>query len=388
MSIRAKSWNLVVTAVDTANQHTGKLFLLGLGAVLWHNWRQWQRDRARLASLPPTAPAPDWRSWPEQPRVSILVAAWNEAGAIRDHIESVQRLTYPNKELILCAGGEDDTYQISLACADEQVIVLPQKAGEGKQAALRKSLPHATGEILFLTDADCLLDEAAFLSSLAPLVLEGEQVTTGSSRPLSRQRSHPFVLHQWAADAYVDARRPESAAGLFGRNCAVRRTALEEAGAFDADVRTGTDYYLAERLKAAGYRLRFIPESLIETRYAETFHSYARRQSRWIRNLLIHGPAFGATDLVGQALRTALLGWIMILMPLSALVVGPVALVLWGLLFAQSFLARIRYLGFLRARHGIHLNSEQVVRTPAHLLADFCTWSRSLFDLLLRRDRW
>jgi cellulose synthase/poly-beta-1,6-N-acetylglucosamine synthase-like glycosyltransferase len=196
------------------------------------------------------------------------------------------------------------------------------------------------------------------------------------------------VLHQWAADAYVDAQRGEYATGLLGRNCALRRTALEEAGAFDADVRTGTDYYLAKTLLVRGVRLRFVPESTVATRYPETVESYSRRQSRWVRNPIIHGPAFGAHGEAVSALRTGLVGLGMLLLPGSAAIVGPVALVLWGILFVQAHLARLRYLRFLHSHHDALFGLGQVLRTPAYLLTDFAAWSRSLFDLFLNRGCW
>ena len=66
------------------------------------------------------------------PKVSVLVAAWNEADIIREHIQSFLGLHYPNKELILCAGGEDGTYRIAREQGHTKVKVLEQQRGEGK----------------------------------------------------------------------------------------------------------------------------------------------------------------------------------------------------------------------------------------------------------------
>jgi hypothetical protein len=78
----------------------------------------------------------------------------------------------------------------------------------------------------------------------------------------------------------------------------------------------------------------------------------------------------------------------MFLLPGLAVIAGPIAVALWGVLFTQSLLARVRYLCFAQAHRGVRPGLEQVAYTPAFLFADFFTWSRSLFDLLLHRNRW
>ncbi|HUV88135.1 MAG TPA: glycosyltransferase, partial [Anaerolineae bacterium] len=210
------------------DRNAGKLLLLGLVGVAAYNWRLWQRDKARFAELGQPEPPPDWRDWPHQPLVSILVAAWDEADLIQRHIESFLALRYPRKELILCAGGSDGTYEIARRHAGERVAVLEQQAGEGKQAALSRCLAEAGGELIFLTDADCLLNDEAFTRTLAPLVLEGEAVATGRSRPLPEQLAEPFTVYQWCTDIYVAAQYGEYVPGILGRNCAVTRQALEQ----------------------------------------------------------------------------------------------------------------------------------------------------------------
>lgn len=93
---------------QTANRNLGKLFIIGFVGVIAYNMRQWQRDKAlaeRLRSQRGPAPA-----LAHTPKVSALVAAWNEAAHIDAHIQSFLALAYPDIELVLCAGGSDDTF--------------------------------------------------------------------------------------------------------------------------------------------------------------------------------------------------------------------------------------------------------------------------------------
>jgi len=371
-----------------ANRHAGKLLLVGLVGVAAYNWRQWQRDKALLAREEEPEQLPPLEAWPDLPLASVLVAAWNEADMIEQHIESFLALRYSRKELILCAGGSDGTYEIARRHAGERVVVLEQQAGEGKQVALRRCLAEAGGELIFLTDADCLLNDEAFTRTLAPLVLEREAAATGRSRPLAEQLAEPFTVYQWCTDIYVAAQYGHYVPGILGRNCAVTRQALEQIDGFKANVRTGTDYHMAKSLLKQGYRIRYVGDSTIESRYPATVRSYWRRQSRWVRNLMIRGPAFGAHDEVVMALRTSLVGLTMLLSPMAALLAGPVVLASWGVLFFQAFLAKMRYAGFARLLLRAPVTVRQLVWTPAYLLADFIAWSRPLVDLVLDRERW
>ena len=362
------------------------LFLGGVAlAALWH-LLQWRRDTASVRCL--QVLAGDTPVLRETPRVSVLVAAWNEAEMIQEHIVSFLRLQYPNTELILCAGGEDGTGELARQHAGERVVVLEQQPGDGKQGALRRCLGRATGDIVFLTDADCLLDDDAFARTLAPLLLHGEDAATGASRPLVRQLGNPFVVHLWCANLFADARRPEYVAGALGRNCAVTREALDCIGGFDADVPTGTDYHMAKRLLQEGYRIRYVRDSAVQTRYPESARDYWRRQSRWVRNLMVHGPTFGARDQVAQAIRTSLVGLAMLALPFAAIALGPLILAAWGALLAAAFLAKLRYARYARLYQRVEIQWKQIALTPVYLFADFIAWGLPLIDLLLRRERW
>ena len=374
------------------------IFLLALAAVAVWNWRQWRNDRALALRLRASRePLPAHGSLLTAPKVSVLVAAWNEAEMIGEHIQSFLGLSYADKELILCAGGPDSCYALAREYAGPQVVVLEQQAGEGKQASLRRCLEQARGEILFLTDADCLLDDEAFARTLAPLLQGGEprsggveylDAATGTSRPLACQESNPFVVHQWCTDLYANARQPDHVAGLLGRNCAVTRQALMEAGGFDGDVPSGTDYYLAKLLLQKGISIRWVRDSSVQTRYPETSLSYWRKQSRWVRNLVLHGPRFSAYREVAMALRTSAVGWAMLLLPFVAGLRGPIWLALWGVLVAQALLARVRYAAFAHLHRGVRISAQQIAHTPLYLLVDWVAWSLPLVDLLFRRHRW
>jgi cellulose synthase/poly-beta-1,6-N-acetylglucosamine synthase-like glycosyltransferase len=310
-----------------ANDRAVPLLLLGLAGVTLQTWRLARRDRAALARAASPAPAPAWETWPARPSVSVLVAAWNEAAAIDDHLRSFCALRYPHKQLVLCAGGDDGTFERACRWANLQVVVLEQQEGEGKQQALRRCLPYATGAVIVLTDADCLLSEPAFCRLLAPLATGASRVVTGTSEPYAAQRGCALVQYQWLTDLAWSAQLPETVDGVLGRNCALLRPVLDEIGGFDAPVRTGTDYFMSRQLARAGHAIRAVPDSRIATRYPDSARAYLRMWRRWNKNLLIHGPRFGAWRDVRGVASAYLVYSAGLILALLAPLLGPAAAV-------------------------------------------------------------
>lgn len=362
--------------------------LAGLAAVVAYHGRQWRRDRALADRRRAEAAAPP--KLLATPRVSALVAAWNEGAGIEAHIGSFLALRYPNIELIICAGGDDDTYERARSFAGDRVTVLEQRPGEGKQAALARCLEHARGEIIYLTDADCRFDDEVLAHVLAPLVNGQEQAATGASRPRDDQLHLLLPRHLWSAECYADAQRPAYCDGLLGRNAAIVRPAIERIGGLSFAAPTGTDFHLAMRLLRAGLRIRFVPESVVASHYPVTLSAYRRKQSRWLRNLLLYSGGYRAYHHVRNVLQTGATGALMLLLPLGALALGPVALVLWALLYAHAGCAKVRYALFAVRLYGLSLSARHLLAPWALSLVDFVVWISPFYEALLpeRRSRW
>jgi cellulose synthase/poly-beta-1,6-N-acetylglucosamine synthase-like glycosyltransferase len=363
----------------------GWLFLAGLGIAAAWNWWKWRQDRALALRLLAQKPGPVQLE--STPKVSVLVAAWNEADIIREHVESFLRLRYPNKELILCAGGDDGTHEIACQYAAEQVVVLEQRPGEGKQRALQRCLRSALGEIIFLTDADCILNDDSFTAMLEPIVHEGEAVATGTCKPLAKQQQHSFVVYQWGIQLYGLAQTGVYSPGLQGANCAVLRIALETSGALDGVVSTGTDYHLARQLLHGGFRIRAVPGSSVETEYPERLEDYVGRQSRWVRNLILHGRAHGDHFHTCHALLTGMIGMAGLLLPLGGVLLGWTAWSVWLWLVAHSLMARLRYMGLAHSL-GVTVPLATLVQLPVFLGADWLAAARALVEALIPNLRW
>jgi len=364
------------------------LFFLfwALCVIAVYNLYLWQRDkkladhlREEMSFIPLLS---------RTPKVSALVAAWSEHDRIDPHIRSFLSLTYPEIELILCAGGIDDTFERAQRYAGKNITVLEQRQGEGKQHALARCLGYASGEIIFLTDADCLYDDQALVKLLAVLINEKEVAATGRYSPLLEQREHAFVSNQWAVDTYARAKCGKYVYGLIGRNAALTRTSLEDSEALKVNVSIGTDHYLAKLLVSQGRQIRYVHESMVATNYHTNVGHYVRQQSRWLRNIVLHGRHFGAyTEALSAVLKCAI-GMTAMGLPLLIPLIGPFAMAFWlaGILFAS--VNRIRYLKFSQ-RCGQTTPKRAFINAPIYALLDLYALACAGWEMILGRQyRW
>lgn len=133
----------------------GATLVLGFGVVLATR----TAVSTVAAALPrdPPPPVPD----EELPSVSLVVTAYNEAGALPATIRACTALEYPADRLEVVVGYEqasaDATGAIARAAAaahDEVVTVERTAPPGGKASATNHLLDHATGEIVAVLDAD------------------------------------------------------------------------------------------------------------------------------------------------------------------------------------------------------------------------------------------
>ncbi len=362
---------------------SGMCALIALNILLW--WRERamaDRLRADREMLPCLS---------RHPKVSVLVAAWNEGEQIDAHIRSFLELRYPNIELILCAGGRDDTLVRAKHYCGERVKVLEQAPGEGKQKALARCIGLAEGEVIYLTDADCIYEDRVLITLLEPIVNHTEQATTGTSRPLQEQAGDILPMYVWVSDAVADAHGSTYSHGLLGRNAAVSRTALEKIGGLDFDAPTGTDYQLAQRLIAAGIAIRRVGASAVQSHYPESLREYRQKQSRWLRNLWIYGRRYGAWDDVRVTAQTIAMGVAMTLMPFAALLAGGtpglVIMVLWLLVLTHAVAAKVRYALFTSRAYSLSMPHSLYLGIPPLRVIDFAILALPALDLLNMRRR-
>src|SRR5215213_803988 len=126
--------------------------------------------------------------------VSFLIPAYNEAATIAEVLARLDALGLHRQIVVVDDGSRDDTAAIAerYAAKSDGIVVL-RKPNGGKGSALRHGIPHLTGEIVVIQDADMEYDPADVPRLIEPILRGRADVVYGSRLTGGRpQRAHLF----------------------------------------------------------------------------------------------------------------------------------------------------------------------------------------------------
>src|SRR5262245_7851402 len=219
------------------------------------------------------APFPHDLPWP---RISVVVCTYNGARTIRDCLEGLRKLAYPDFEVIVVDDGSTDDVAALAHAYDVRVISTAQ---HGLSSARNTGMNAATGEIIAYLDDDAYPDPH-WLTYLAGTFMSTTHAGVGG--PNIAPRGDGFI-----ADCVANA--PEGpvhvllsdceAEHIPGCNMAFRKACLEAIGGFDPQYRVaGDDVDVCWRLQQRGWTLGFSPAAMVWHHRRNSIWAYWRQQ--------------------------------------------------------------------------------------------------------------
>jgi cellulose synthase/poly-beta-1,6-N-acetylglucosamine synthase-like glycosyltransferase len=231
-----------------------------------------------------------------RPTVSLVIAARNEESNIGRCLESVSRIDYPRdlfEAVIVNDRSTDRTAEIAMEYAANHPFIrvissLPGTGAlHGKANAVTQGIEQTTGEIIALTDADCIVqpgwikEVAGHFSDPKVGVVAGFTYLRGNRLFEQMQALDWFGLFTVASGG-VRLGIPITAVGT---NLHVRRTAYEATGGFRKIPFSVTeDYALFHAVtKRTRFRARFPinPSMLVDSMPCADVEALYHQRKRW-----------------------------------------------------------------------------------------------------------
>ncbi len=235
--------------------------------------------RAIRGPRPPAAASDRW------PSISITIPVYNEAGQVRDLLESVLRLDYPQHRmqvLVVSDASDDGTDEIVQSYASRGIELLRMPVRGGKSAAENAARSLLRGDIIVNTDASIRLDRG----SLKPLIARfaDPRVGLASGRDVSVTKvdgelnvgESAYVGYEmWLRSLETDLAGIVGASGCF---YAIRRDLHQH----DLPAGLSRDFAAALVTHEHGYRAVSVNEAVCFVPRVPSLHREYRRKVRTI----------------------------------------------------------------------------------------------------------
>ena len=250
-----------------------------------------------------------------EPRISVLIAAYNEECVIANTIRAVLSNDYPNLEIIVVDDGSSDgtSEQVRIHFGAHANVQLIQEENRGKAGALNRAIQLATGEILIALDADTLFAR----DTIRQLVRRFSDPTVGAVAGNVKVGNRINPLTYWQAIEYITSQNLDRRAYSYinavtvvpGAVGAWRREAILQAGGYSTDT-MAEDMDLTWRIRRIGWKIATETTAIGYTEAPDTFGGLFKQRFRWafgtLQCLWKHRRALGRYGWFGRVMLPSL----------------------------------------------------------------------------------
>jgi cellulose synthase/poly-beta-1,6-N-acetylglucosamine synthase-like glycosyltransferase len=220
------------------------------------------------------------------PLVSVIVAFRNEEKNLPALVESLLAQSYGKLEIILVDDhSEDASMSVAQSFADTRIkVVCSPDNISGKKPTLKFGYKKSSGEILFFTDADCVLGSRCIENIVAKMRSENLAMACG---PVKYCDSKGFL--QGIFQLEFLSLTGSGAAGFFigkpfmcnGANFAVERKVYAEAD-LNPKYSSGDDVFLLH-YASKNYKVGFVQnqDCIVETKGPRNITEFLAQRIRW-----------------------------------------------------------------------------------------------------------
>ena len=231
---------------------------------------------------------------PEEPGVTVLVAAYNEEAVIEETLAAILAQDYPGplNVLVIDDGSTDGTRGAvgRVSARDERVGLVAADHG-GKAAALNLGLACASTPLIATVDADTLLVPTALRRIVTRLLVDPDGTVAVAGSVLVRNSRGGLVarMQEWDYQLGITAvKRQQALLGATlvaqGAFSVYRAEAMRLAGGWPD--RIGEDIVATWALIEHGGRVAFEPTAVAFTTVPTSLHRFTVQRQRWARGMI------------------------------------------------------------------------------------------------------
>ncbi len=232
-----------------------------------------------------------------RPFVSIIIPARNEESNIENCIQSIMKSSYDKDrfEIVAVNDRSDDSTgavldKLAKKYGNLKIVSISDETAHdnlrGKPGALQAGISASKGEILLMTDADCIVTPG-WIETMAAHYQDPDVGLVASftgiigDRVFDRVQDVEWIYMCTMGCAGIGINQP---LGCYGNNLSVRREVYDRTGGY-ANIKFSVteDLALLKAVHSLGKKVKYIcnKDSVVLTRPVKNFREYISQHRRW-----------------------------------------------------------------------------------------------------------
>jgi len=245
------------------------------------------------------------------PKITIIVPAYNEETGVVRTVRSILKNNYKNKEIVVVNDGSRDKTGSALRNYQRKYpgqFTIVTQANSGKAAAINRAVRYwSSGQLVMVVDADSLLHPDAIANMVAHF-RNHQIIAAAANVKIIPTRTLLGIAQRFE---YLISYRMKRALTVFnmeyivgGVGSTFRRSVLLKAGLYDTDTMTEDIDLTVKLIREYGnkkYRIHYASDALAYTEHVLSFGALIKQRFRWkygrFQTLLKNTELFFSDDL-------------------------------------------------------------------------------------------
>jgi poly-beta-1,6-N-acetyl-D-glucosamine synthase len=231
------------------------------------------------------------------PFISVIVPVYNEGVVLKQSIESLLDLDYPNYEIIIVNDGStDNTVEIGESLVGHQPgrsglvkVSLINKPNSGKAKALNAGIQYSEAQYVLCMDGDSQLTPNSLKVAVRHFIDPAVGAVAGNVKVQNRKK----ILTDLQALEYLEGLNMARSAQGFVQMVNIipgpiglfRKTALRDAGFYSSDT-FAEDADITLKILASNWKIVYEPNAVAYTEAPITIYQLLKQRYRWTRGIL------------------------------------------------------------------------------------------------------
>jgi cellulose synthase/poly-beta-1,6-N-acetylglucosamine synthase-like glycosyltransferase len=214
------------------------------------------------------------------PRVSLVVAAYNEAACIGEKVKNSLALDYPADrfELLIGSDGSSDGTDDIVRSATDPRVRLSAAPRAGKTSVLNRCIPVAAGDIVILSDANTMIDPDAVQKLVRHFEDPEVGAVCGKLKLFNPTKADYEESAYWNYESLIKFYEGKHGAvmGANGGLYAIRRTLFTQL----PPSTIVDDFVIPLRILENGFKVVYEPEAVAHEETTEDYDKEFGRRAR------------------------------------------------------------------------------------------------------------